>query len=63
MGEGVVSVPRSVFLGSGVGAEFLPDMGELFRIHEVAVCHHRAQSHEAASKKTAVGSSARFQAA
>jgi hypothetical protein len=37
-----VSVSRLV-LGTGIDAEFLSDMGELFRVHETAVCHHRAQ--------------------
>ena len=33
----------SVVLGTRIDAEFLSDMGELFRVHETAVCHHRAQ--------------------
>ena len=37
-----VSVSRLV-LGTRIDAEFLSDMGELFRVHETAVCHHRAQ--------------------
>ena len=37
-----VSVSRLV-PGTRIDAEFLSDMGELFRVHETAVCHHRAQ--------------------
>ena len=37
-----VSVSRLV-LGTRIDAEFLSDMGELFRVRETAVCHHRAQ--------------------
>ena len=37
-----VSASRLV-LGTRIDAEFLSDMGELFRVHETAVCHHRAQ--------------------
>ena len=33
----------SFVLGTWIDAEFLSDMGELFRVHETAVCHHRAQ--------------------
>jgi hypothetical protein len=42
IGSGAVSVSRLV-LGTRIDAEFLSDMGELFRVHEAAVCHHRAQ--------------------
>jgi hypothetical protein len=41
-GPGGVSVSRLV-LGTRIDTEFLSDMGELFRVHETAVCHHRAQ--------------------
>jgi hypothetical protein len=37
-----VSVSHLV-LETRIDAEFLSDMGELFRVHEPAVCHHRAQ--------------------
>ncbi len=47
MGETAVSVSHSVVLGGRIDAEFLSDMGELFRVHEAPVCHHRAQGHQA----------------
>ena len=42
-GGRAVSVLRGVVVGDRIDAEFLSDMGELFRVHETAVCHHRAQ--------------------
>src|ERR1700722_10317514 len=36
-GEAAVSVLRGVVVGDRIDAEFLSDMGELFRVHETAV--------------------------
>jgi hypothetical protein len=40
---GRVRSGSGLVLGTRIDAEFLSDMGELFRVHETAVCHHRAQ--------------------